>query len=275
VPQLELDGLFRCEYFAKDLTHRACLRRQLERQESTKAGVAGPPVKPHCAERCEQGRAVRAGLAHVPARTCTACGTALIPGHLAGNDPAAPCPVCEARSREARGAPPATRTPSRVPVSTRIWEPQPEVPFATPKPSPAAPTAAPPAPTTAAEETPAPTPDAPSAAAPKPEETDMRKRTLCPECGSPSKYKAGCSRPSKTAPPAKPKPEKKLAAPKPLTLAPKPPSADLSAVSDEDLVQAIEDARAELARRQADAEARAAKLKAALERVDSAREHAA
>jgi len=100
---LELNDLFTCPRFGP-LTHRACLRRQLERQESTKRGVEGPPVRAYCASgECETGRAIRSGLSHAPAKACPKCGSALIPGHLLGVTAGEPCPTCEARKQEETG----------------------------------------------------------------------------------------------------------------------------------------------------------------------------
>lgn len=108
----DLDELLLCQHFAKNLSVRACLRRQVERQESVKPGVEGPPVKAYCASgRCELGNRIRA--CHPEARACPVCGTGLVG--------VASCPTCAARAAEKAKEPPRVLpTPEK---STHIWAP--------------------------------------------------------------------------------------------------------------------------------------------------------
>jgi hypothetical protein len=114
----ELADLFRCERYLADfprgMTYRACLRRQLERQESAKKGVEGPPRRTFCAEQCPLGRANRARFPAVELRSCARCGAALIATQE--------CSVCEVRAQEAGKGPARGFLPEReARVSTRIW----------------------------------------------------------------------------------------------------------------------------------------------------------
>lgn len=117
---IDLSDLFRCDRylstFPRGMPYRACLRRQLERQESTKPGKEGPPRSPFCAEKCELGRQNRAAMvgAGVALGTCHRCGGALIgPGN---------CPACVDRAlEENRGPATGFLEGKRTEVSKVIW----------------------------------------------------------------------------------------------------------------------------------------------------------
>lgn len=135
-----LDGIFPCLRYGT-LTHRACMRRQVERNESIRPGVEGPPMKPWCAERCEQGREVRALFPALVIRACRTCGTGLVG--------VKDCPTCAARAAEKTKKPPQGALPPREP-STHIWDPAHIEPdFVPPAASPAVPHVRAPAPTAA------------------------------------------------------------------------------------------------------------------------------
>jgi hypothetical protein len=185
-----LDELLRCQYFAKNLAVRACLRRQVERQESTKPGVEGPPVKAYCASgRCELGNRIRAG--HPGAHACPTCGTGLV-----GVDA---CPTCAARAADA-GVPRVL--PAKPALSTRIWAPGHIEPDFVPPTAERSPTAhihpgrvAAAAPTTASGEGRGPAGRTGNAdPSPAPTSTTRRDPMACPECNSKTMHRRNCSR---------------------------------------------------------------------------------
>lgn len=117
-----LDELLLCQRIGRNLTHRACLRRQFDHQElHTQVGRKlagreaktetriGPPCAPFCASgRCDLGNSIQAKHPGA-ARTCDRCGAAIVGG---------PCSRCA--EREAAKAPPKVLPPPAP--STRIWD---------------------------------------------------------------------------------------------------------------------------------------------------------
>lgn len=129
-----LQVMFTCERYRSDFPRgmpvKACLRRQLDRQESTKPGELGPARRPFCAGECSVGAAHRASAEAegIPLRSCPGCGSALV-----GAD-AEPCAACAARRLEEGKDVPRGALPAVGPgVSSRIWSGEvPDVPIGGP-----------------------------------------------------------------------------------------------------------------------------------------------
>ncbi len=124
-----LQATFRCDRYGL-IPVRGCLRRQTDRQESTRKGELGPPRRPFCAESCNVGAFYR-GQARdfgIPLEPCPACGSALI-----GPD-AQPCETCAARRLDAGKDVPRGSLPAAGPgTSSRIWNGEaPDVPICAP-----------------------------------------------------------------------------------------------------------------------------------------------
>lgn len=123
-----LQQTFTCDRFGL-IPVRGCLRRQVDRQESTKAGELGPPRRPFCADECGAGAVYRAAARSdgIPMEPCPACGSALI-----GPD-AHPCATCAARRLDAGKDVPRGALPPPAAPSSRIWTGEvPDVPFTPP-----------------------------------------------------------------------------------------------------------------------------------------------
>ena len=120
---------FRCDRFGL-LTVKACLRRQLDRQQPATPGGPRLPRAPFCAESCRLGLEKRMGAhdAGIAYASCSACGDALI-----DTDPE-DCATCAGRRVEAgvpRGTLPGPK--ERAMKSTRIWTGEvPDVPIGPP-----------------------------------------------------------------------------------------------------------------------------------------------
>jgi len=122
-----LNDTFRCDRFGL-IPVRGCLRRQIDRQESTKSGELGPPRRAFCADTCGVGASYRASArdAGIHLEPCPACGSALI-----GPD-ATPCATCAARRLDAGKDVPRGALPTVAP-SARLWTGEvPDVPISPP-----------------------------------------------------------------------------------------------------------------------------------------------
>lgn len=119
-----LTRMFTCDRFRADFPRgmpvKACLRRQLDRQEGVKPGQLGPPRRPFCAGECRTGlvHRVAAEAVGVTLSSCPVCGSALI--GLSPTD----CATCAERRHDAgKFVPKGFNAAERAQVSTRIWEP--------------------------------------------------------------------------------------------------------------------------------------------------------
>lgn len=274
----DLDALFFCEHNHRQLAVRHCLRRQVERLEITVHKPGGREVSAetgserrfgpstersvgtrayeHCATTCDQGREIRR-LADVPVRACEACGSGLV-----GPAAEVPCALCESRQAHDEGRAMSSFAP--VP-STRIWTKEvPDPPLIPPQqqsPSPA--------PVTEERECPVQRGHGPLSPAPtNPIETPRKKEEAmptghrtggpCPGCGvTGTRCKDGC--PTKSAPSQRER--TKTASKQKTAERSSAPVRSLGDLSDDELINAIEDARTELKRRKEETTARLERLR--------------
>ncbi len=120
-----VDDLFDCHKYGT-IAYKHCLRRRFDREKpSGKPPYPGPFKLLYCGRDCVQGREIAVVCRKIPARSCVACGTAII-----GLPADAPCPSCEEREDEKR---PRRTKLERVEKSDRIWkEKLPDPPFIPP-----------------------------------------------------------------------------------------------------------------------------------------------